>query len=424
MDKNVVKIKLNTILNIIMILLILIAVLVALILINKENKVGKTIGQDTDYQVSEDNLSMEFVKLENNEENMIYSPLSIKYALKMLSEGANGNSKAQIDNLVGRLNLSKYENIDKVLSFANGVYIRDTYSKHVKESFRNSLTKKYDTEVNYDAFENANNVNSWIERKTLGIIKNMLKDELVQNPLCKMLLINALAIDMEWEDAFNTNNTQGREFYLNDGTAITATTMNMETKSDSVAYYKDKNITALKMDLEKYEDTQLEFMAIMPKKTNLKDYVKTVTIDKINNITNKLTLASKEKYGVDISIPKFSFDYDLKLKENLKSLGITEAFNDKTADFSNMSDRALYVYDALHKADIEFTEKGVKAAAVTVFVMYDKSAIAEPIRPEEIKIDKPFLFLIRDKETKEIWFVGTVYEPNLWENDKAEYQKY
>ena len=86
-----------------------------------------------------------------------------------------------------------------------------------------------------------------------------------------------------------------------------------------------------------------------------------------------------------------------------------------------MSYTKLYVSDALHKANIDFTEKGIKAAAVTVIYMTDGIALAED-KPIEINIDKPFLYVIRDKNTGEIWFVGTVYEPNSWEKDKADYQ--
>lgn len=236
-----------------------------------------------------------------------------------------------------------------------------------------------------------------------------------------MLLINALAIDMEWEESFDGSKTYGEEFNLENGDKMTATMMHKETTSDSVSYYKDKDITALTMDLKKYEDTQLEFIAIMPEK-DLSNYTEAFTMDDLNNIIKKSTLASKTKYGVDISIPKFSFDYDLKLKDDLINLGITEAFDKKMADFSNMSNRELYVSDALHKANIDFTEKGVKAAAVTVIVMTDKAMIAAPTKPEKIKIDKPFLYVIRDKNTGEIWFVGTVYEPNSWEEDKEDYQ--
>jgi len=83
----------------------------------------------------------------------------------------------------------------------------------------------------------------------------------------------------------------------------------------------------------------------------------------------------------------------------------------------------LYVSDALHKANIDFTEKGVKAAAVTVFAMTDGAMLnTNKEEPIEIKINKPFMYIIREKNTNEIWFVGAVYTPNSWEANKAEYQ--
>ena len=372
---------------------------------------------------ADEDFTFDFLKMENNKENMIYSPLSIKYALNMLNEGANGNTKTQIEKVIGNLSLTKYNNIDNVLSLANGVYIRDTYAKYVKEDYNNILTKKYNAETKYDDFNSANSINKWIEDKTLGIIKNMLKDEMVQNTNNEMFLINALAIDMEWKECFDSSKTYGEDFNLANGSKIKATTMNKETSSDGIAYYKDKDITALTMDLQKYDDTQLEFIAIMPE-SNLENYIKDLKTEDIDNIIKKSTLASKTKYGLDISIPRFSFDYSLKLKKDLMSLGITEAFDDVLADFSDMTNNpdGLYVSDALHKANIDFTEKGVKAAAATVIIMTDKAMIIDKNRPEEIKIDKPFLYVIRDKNTGEIWFVGSVYEPNSWEDDKEEYQ--
>ena len=424
-ENKELKIKLKTAIILIVILLIAVVAIFALI-INKEEQItskggSSIVGNESDkQQVVQSDFSMKFLKLENDKQNLIYSPLSIKYALKMLNEGANGNTKTQIENVIGELDLTKYNNIDKVLSLANGVYIRDTYAKYVKEDYNKILTEKYNAEINYDSFNNANNINSWIENKTLGIIKNMLRDETVQNPDNEMILVNALAIDMEWEDSFDSKDTRGADFYLEDGSSMNATTMHLETSSDSVSYYKDKGITALTMDLKEYNNTQLEFVAIMPE-GNLSDYVETFSIDEFDNIIEKSKLASKTKNGVDISIPRFSFDYDLKLKNNLIKLGITDAFDSGLADFSNISNTGLYVSDALHKANIDFTEKGIKAAAVTVIYMTDGIVLVED-KPIEINIDKPFLYVIRDKNTEEIWFVGTVYEPNSWEDDKADYQ--
>ena len=139
---------------------------------------------------------------------------------------------------------------------------------------------------------------------------------------------------------------------------------------------------------------------------------------------SKTTLASETKDGVEIYMPRFSFEYDLELRQDLINLGITDAFDEGTADFSNMAElqagENLYVGDALHKANIDFTEKGIKAAAVTLFIMKTNAIIMEePKEPETIRIDKPFLYLIKDKNTDEIWFVGTVYQPNSWEEETS-----
>lgn len=365
-------------------------------------------------------LETEFLKLENNKKNMVYSPLSIKYALSMLNEGANGNTKKQIEKVLGDKNLGKYNNIDKILSLANSVYIREEFKEDIKESYKKQLEEKYNAEVNYDAFKNADNINNWIENKTFGRIKDMLSDDIVQDSENMMVLINALALDMEWEDNFDAEDTGGAEFFLEDGSSMNATTLKKETKSDSMSYYKDDEVTALRINLKEYENTQLEFVAVMPKE-KLSNYIEEFNMDDLDNVIEKSKLASETKAGLYVTIPRFSVEYDLNLKEDLIKLGITDAFNFELADFSNMSNKKIFVGDALHKANIDFTEKGIKAAAATVIFIKDGMALKDD-EPERIIINKPFLYVIRDKETGEIWFTGTVYEPNSWEEDKANYE--
>ena len=427
---NKVKVKLTTLIVLILVVIIIIAGIV----IVRSNKNTDTKNEDTNTTQIEDkptdsktnfadtDFSLKFLKMENKKNNMVYSPLSIKYALKMLNHGANGNTKTQIESVIGDIDLVNYDNIDNILSLANALYIRDTYSQYAKDEYKDILLNKYNAEIKYDAFRSADGINNWIENKTFGQIKNILKDEIVTNPNNEMFLINALAIDMAWKDKFDEENTHGGTFYLENGNEMTATMMNQETKSDNVSYYKDSNVIAISMDLEKYENEQMEFIAIMPN-NDLSNYVENFEEDTLKNITSNLTLASKTKNGLDIFIPRFSFDYELSLDDDLKTLGITDAFDENLADFSNMSiKRPLWVGGALHKANIDFTEKGVKAAAVTVIYMTDESIMINENKPIEIKIDKPFMYLIKDKKTNEIWFVGTVYEPNSWENDKADYE--
>lgn len=370
------------------------------------------------------NFTYSFLKLENEgvkNGNIIYSPLSIKYALKLLLEGAEGNTKAEIEKIIENEGLTKYENIDKKLSLANAVFIRDTYKDRVLDSYVDTVKDKYNSEIKFDSFENAKNVNKWVEDKTFDIIKDFLKDNQVQNPNLEMILINALAIDMEWKSKFNTEDTYSGIFD-EDGENLNAAFMhNSEVKTKNISYKIDKDVTVLSMDLEENDGVTLEFDAIMPNKVSLDEFISSSSKESIDNYLSNLKESSDEKDGVNITIPKFDFDYSISLKKELIELGMKEAFS-LDADFSKITgDKSLCVGDALHKADIEFSEDGVKAAAVTAFMMLDNAMIMEKTNPVEVIIDKPFMFVIRDKETDEVWFTGSVYKPVLWDDVKEEY---
>lgn len=117
-------------------------------------------------------------------------------------------------------------------------------------------------------------------------------------------------------------------------------------------------------------------------------------------------------------IPLFKFDYQLKLKEDLEKIGVVDVFDEKKADLSNMvTGTSNYIDSVDHKANIEFSNEGIKAAAVTVGGGFGASNCSfehlydVPVEEINITFDKPYLFLIRDKDTGEVWFVGTVYEP-------------
>ena len=344
----------------------------------------------------------------------------------MLEEGALGNTLDEISKVVGNSTLTKYESIGKAFSLANSLFIKDTYYKNVKTEYIDTLQEKYDAEIIKDEFKDAKNANQWIEDKTLGIIKDMLEDKAVQNAV--MLLANALAIDMVWVSNFSLKNTGGQRFFLDDGEEMEATTMYQKFYNNNLSYAIDEDKTVVTMNLMNYDayDYQFEFMAIMPNST-LNTFVENVSKEQIQEIDEKLTPATEVNDGVILRIPKFKFDYDLNLKDDLENLGIKDAFDADNANFTNMAnikntEENLYVSDALHKADIEFSEEGVKAAAVTVMIMnMVGSAMPVPKFPIDIIINKPFMFIIRDKATKDIWFTGTVYEPNLWENDKSDY---
>ena len=132
-EKGELKIKFKTAVAIILLLTIIILISVYFVISENNKKISNTNSvinnQSNEEKTQNEDFSMEFLKLENNNQNIIYSPLSIKYALKMLEEGASGNTKTQIENVLQNQNLTKYENIDDILSLANGMYIRNTYAK-------------------------------------------------------------------------------------------------------------------------------------------------------------------------------------------------------------------------------------------------------------------------------------------------------
>lgn len=417
-----------------------------------------------EYKISKIDLS--FLKMENEKENKIYSPLSIKYALKMLEEGTEAEAKTQISNIVGDLGLTKYESNNN-MSFANSIFIRDSFKEQVKSSYIDVLKEKYDAEVIFDSFETADNINSWIKDKTLNLIDKLI--ESVDEE--EFLLINALGIDMEWKNKFLEGSWEGCHYEHEDffwgpvdqltsnefdeekqivsGMEIKASLNNYDiieelgeenirkivseefrkwakeikkddweaeyfdgdlsdenienklieylegnnpeepwsrgyiTELDSnygridystdFSLYVDDNIKVFAKDLKEYDGTTLQYVGIMPINESLDSYLTNVDETTISHIISNLKELKTENFkdGVVTKItgyiPKFKFEYELKLKEDLEKLGITDIFQQGKANLTKISDsNEIFITEAKHKATIEFTQDGIKAAAVTI----------------------------------------------------------
>lgn len=379
---------------------------------NDSNEVTDVLINDFDYS---------FLKLEIGDSNLVYSPLSIKYALSMLREGANGNTKEELDTILPKNSLTKYNNIKNILSLANSIFIKDTYKEFVNDNYLDNIKELYNAEIYYDEFENGEKINNWISEKTFHIINGMINDEYFDNPNLEMILANALAIDMEWNNPFEGEQTCSKEFTKTSGERVKVAMMNKVTDSEDYEYYTDDDYTLLSMPLKKYGDTQLEFVAVLPKNKSLQEFVTDNQFEKkLETLLNKMHKVSDEK--ISISIPRFQYDYSIKLARDLNLLGVLDSFSPSEADFSKISNTGLYVSDMLHKADIRFSEKGVRAAAATTIFMTDKMEPYEPEKIEYLEFDKPFMYLIKDVNTDEVWFVGNVNEPLLWIDAEKDYE--
>ena len=248
-------------------------------------------------------------------------------------------------------------------------------------------------------------------------------------------LANAIAIDLEWANQFECNNTTKHEFNLIDGTKMETPMMN---SSNDITYIESDNAKGIIKEYKRYsaktgeatydpEDKDaitLEYIAILPN-TNIEEYKKVFNAEELNKLlSNKKT--SNYKLDINYHLPKYTYDFDYSgFKETLVRMGLTDAFS-QLASFKKMKNEdsklQLYVNDALHKSHIEVSENGTKAAAVTVIMLRD-SAMPYEEEKEEINItfDKPFIYIIKEKESDNIWFYGTVYKPmDFKDNPKCE----
>ena len=453
-----------------------------------------------------------FMQLENNEKNMVYSPISIKYALGMLEEGANGETKEQISNIIGEYKSNNYINSSN-MSFANAMFVRDSFKKQVKESYINNLKNKYNAEVVYDSFETPTAVNNWVSNKTLKLINNLLDE----SPDNDFMLVNALAIDMEWINKIQSENKEysvyyphrdfsayvselmlsghsklefkglsdgakaleiaavankydiisdlgeenirktiteeytewingeGKEYCGVDPTKITQNDINQYvdnfidelsvgykdiSSSTDFTFYNGDDAKVFAKDLKTYNGTTLQYIGIMPTNDNLKTYIENTNAKKVNELINNLKPIKldsfKDKVVTYITgfIPVFNYDYELDLNNDLSKLGITNIFDSQKADLSNLSNGA-YIDKTIHKATINFSNDGIKAAAVTVGGGKGDGGCGfdhiykMPVEKIDLTFDKPYIYLIRDKDSGEVWFAGSVYNPTKYTPDAS-----
>ncbi len=380
----------------------------------------------------DDNLSLAFLKLHNEEKNSCFSPLSVRYALEMLKEGADGETKAQIEQLIGSETVPKYENVADHMSVANSLWVRDGALDLIKADYRTALQSKFGAEIKTDTFQSAANVNKWISDGTMGLIQQAMENRDVE--ALTAMLVNVLAIDMNWETEFPKMNTFGGYFDFDpttDGEDDQYTMMQVSVgngldSEPSLYYNLADEATVFATDLKEYNGTRLQFVAIMPKE-DLTKYVENVNNEDVNTLLKGLVPAQAKNntynYSFRAYIPKFGIDGGSELLTDLKALGVTKAFQEGEAELSRIMD-GFFVNAAMHKTKFDFSEEGIRAAAVTAIGGLGMAMGPGPIPSAEnivVSISRPFMYMVRDKANGEVWFTGTVYDPNRWADDRAQY---
>ena len=365
----------------------------------------------TDYDI---NLIKEINKLEKD--NYLISPYSIEMALSMLRDGASGKTREEIESLIGNREMSDLR-IKEKINVANGVFINKKYKEKVLDSYYELVKDKYNSDIIYDKFKSPKVINDWVNKETYQMIPKLLD---ILNPDTIMVLVNALAIDVEWKNGFDCKNTYNQEFTKKDNSKINVSMMH-KTYYDDAKYFETNDSKGIIIPYQSYDKDgnkvkengyNLEFIGILPN-NDVKSYVDNLSLDELKKIDEDSIEASDNK-SIQLSLPRFKYKYQVNdFNSNLKNLGIKKVFTNK-ANLSRMVDMDAYVSKVVHKTYIDLKEKGTKAAAVTGIIVNETTSVRDEER-HVVEFNKPFAYIIRDHKTKEMLFFGVVYEPNKWQ---------
>ena len=349
-------------------------------------------------------------------ENPVLSPLSAYLCLAMLMPGANENTKAEFEKILGAdwdyvsalaadiaAQLEKTGGSTK-LDLANSIWtdddkavIEEEWLKTVKAYFGPDI---YSADLPSDGALKA--INKWVNDKTNGMIPKLHDDNYDKDTI--MVLLNALYMKADWAHKFEGNYTNDREFTKADGSTVTVPFMNMYEAYES--YIKTEDAEGIMLP---YDDGRLAFIALKPGSGDARGYASSLTGAKLK----ELIAAAKADTFVTVNMPKFSTGYSVYLTDALKAMGMTDAFDPDLADLTGAGrgvDGPLYISYVFQRVKVDVDEEGTEAAAVTEIATAEGCALPAD-EPIVLTFDKPFVYAIVDTETGVPLFAGVMENP-------------
>lgn len=346
--------------------------------------------------------------------NIMISPFSVSSALSMTLNGASGetyeamkDALAYSDKTLEEINetylklMNDMISVDPrvVMEIANSVWVEKNLT--VKQPFMNSLETWYKAEArSFDVTDPATvkMVNDWIAGKTHDKIKNMLES---LDPDIAMLLVNAVYFKGKWRNQFDPDETGLKPFYV---TGDAPVQVQMMHQKENFRVVNTGNATLVELP---YGQGNYSMVVMLPDVgVTLSEALQLVTPENWYTWMTNLENAVSE---VDLSLPRFKYEYKRKLNDDLTNLGMGVAFNPMLADFSNMCDRGLFISFVLHQTFIETNEEGTEAAAATVVGM----ELTSVPNTRVVNVNRPFLYFIRETTTGTIVFMGQVTDPSV-----------
>lgn len=341
----------------------------------------------------------------------LLAPLSISTALAMTANGASGETKAQMEQVLGGLPVAElnthYARLkealagDSALHQANALWLRDEKDRlHINDSFLQALADHYDAGAYKAPFteQTRKEINAFVRKHTNGQI-DQLTDSIDENSL--LYLVNALDFDAEWAEPYGEHGIQKAYFYPRNGNAHTTQVL----CGTEHQYIEDGMATGFIKD---YAGGKYAFVALLPNTAvTLDDYVQHLAADPAALLA---CIRRPEEATVITQMPLFSCDSQLELSGMLASMGMTDAFTDK-ADFSALGyseNGTITISRVLHRTHITVDANGTKAGAATAVELKDGAAM--PGNPREVLLNRPFVYLIVQRATGLPVFIGTVMD--------------
>ncbi len=348
-----------------------------------------------------------FKQLIDEKDNTLISPLSLMLALSMTANGADGETKAQMETALGMdcesLNEYFYSYVNSLpqekkqqLYIANSIWFKDSSDFTANQSFLQTNADYYGAGAFKGAFDEttADDINNWVAQNTDNMIKDIV-DEIPRRAI--MYLVNALSFEAEWSDPYKKSQVYGGIFKNADGKASDVDFMHQTLWG----YLECENASGF---IKPYKDGNFAFAALLPdENTSVSQLVSSLDGEKLNSILN-----SVQDVSVETEMPKFEAEYNAEMSGALKKIGIQTAFDEDKADFKNIGTARdnIFINRVLHKTYISVAEKGTRAGAATVIEMADKSSM--PSDTKTVILNRPFVYMIIDCQNNVPIFIGAL----------------
>ncbi|MFD1415977.1 serpin family protein [Oceanobacillus jeddahense] len=352
--------------------------------------------------------------LDKNEDgNLFISPVSIWTALNMTYHGADGETKAEMEKVLGLENmdtdalfsanhalLTEQAADDEGLELylANAVWFREDIA--MNDAYQEALKTYYLAQI--EPLTTADAINDWVAEQTNDKIDTMVDDI---SPDLLLFLLNAVYFQGDWTHPFDENLTEEQEFHLADGSSIEIPTMVLH--EEDLNYWEDDHVQVVSLPYEEEETIQMQIF-LPNEDTSFSEFQEDFSLEKWQEWTDAL-----EHQTGTVSLPSFTLEYESELNELFIELGMEQAYDPNQADLSKMfeetEDLDAYISKIFHKTFIDVNEEGTEAAGATSTEIEVTSAPLEETFTMEI--NRPFLFTITNTEEDIILFMGSIEQP-------------